>query len=278
MKSVVKIELERAFKNKKMLMVLLIEIALIAYDFYSYGLQIHNKTIPFLLSNASSGKVDNIPGVYAVWVGLHNGQVRTILYSIIPILAAFPYGDSLYKDEVNHYNYSIITRTKRSNYYIAKLAAMFVSGGVCAVFPFILSLMLSMVILPFENVVAGLSYFMSDGSVCAGLFYKAAPLYVIIFLIYTFIVYGLLNCICFIATYVLSNAYIVMITPFCIYYLGLVINMFTNGLFGIPLWDTCRFESFYKAYVMQTVSKYIVLIVLLAVFVWKRIRKNEDIL
>ena len=48
MKQLLKIELERAFRNKKFLAVVILETALIIYDFLIYALKTYRVTIPFL--------------------------------------------------------------------------------------------------------------------------------------------------------------------------------------------------------------------------------------
>lgn len=276
MKQLLKIEFRRAFSNKKLLAVLIIEAVLIIYDFVTYGLRIYNETIPFLLENVASGKVDNIPGAYATWVGLHYGQVRTIIYSVLPILAAFAYGSSLFEDENLHYNYNIITRTKKSYYYTVKLVTLFVSGGVCAIFPFLLSLVMNAVILPFEEVVACLHYFMGDAFLLSDLFYQSPSIYLIIYFIYIFIGFGLLNCFCFIATYIFSNGYMVMIAPFCLYFCTYIITKFVEGF--ISPWQYLKFNDVLKDDIIQIFIQILIYIVLLGVFVWNRIRKSQDVL
>lgn len=226
MKQLLKLEFERTFKNKKFIAVIILQTVLIIYDFFTYAFQIYKVTIPFYLEHLDSGKVENLPGVYATWVGLHYGQTRTILFSVLPLLCAFVYGASLYSDEKHHYNYQLITRTSRKDYYLSKLITLFISGGVIAAYPFILSLFLNSLILPFEDVLPALSYFMSDAYIMAGLFYKFPILYVLIYIILVFIGYGLLNCICIFATYIFSNGFVIMITPFCVYFCTYVISNF----------------------------------------------------
>lgn len=276
MKQLFKIEFSRAICNKKLIVVLIIEAALIIFDFFSYGMSIRNKTIPFLLEHASNGKVDNIPGTLSVWIGLHYGQMRTIIYSVLPILAAFPYGESLYQDEKYHYNYNIITRTKKSNYYMAKLVAQFISGGLCAVFPFLLSLILNAMILPFENVMACLSNFMGDAYFLSELFYSAPIAYVLLYLLYIFLGFGILNTVCFIAAYVFSNRYVVMVSPFCLYFCSFVISNLIGNY--VSPWEYLRFNDILKDDLMQIVIQLVIYFIILFIFLKNQIRKSKDML
>lgn len=277
MKQLFKIEFDRAFKNKRMLIVLIIETALIIYDFISYGIDIKTKTIPFLLDNSWTGKVDNIPGAFSIWIGLHYGQMRTIIYSVLPILAAFPYGDSLYIDENNHYYYNIITRTKKIYYYTAKLLVFFLSGGICAVFPFLLSFLLSAMLLPFENVVACLSHFMGDAFIFSELFYSKPLLYCLLYMVVVFVGFGLLNLFCYVATYIFSNSYVVMISPFCVYFCGFIISNFMGEYFVSP-WEYLRFNDVLKDDLFQIILQ-ILIYLSLVIFVYiNRTRKRKDML
>ena len=277
MKQLFKIEFDRAFKNKRMLIVLIIETALIIYDFISYGIDIKTKTIPFLLDNSWTGKVDNIPGAFSIWIGLHYGQMRTIIYSVLPILAAFPYGDSLYIDENNHYYYNIITRTKKINFYSTKLIVMFLSGGICAVFPFLLSFLLSAMLLPFENVFPCLKQFMGDAYFFSELFYSNPVLYCLLFMVATFVGFGLLNLFCYIATYIFSNSYVVMISPFCIYFFGFIISNFWKDDF-VPSWEYLRFNDVLKDDLLQIILQMLIYLSILMLVYINRIRKRKDML
>lgn len=277
MKQLFKIELERAFRNKRILIVLLIEIALIIYNFISYGLDMKTETIPFLLNNIATGKVDNIPGVFYVWIGLHYSQIRTILYSVLPILAAFPYGDSLYIDEDNHYYYNIITRTKKINYFTVKMVVMFFSGGVCAVFPFLLDFLLSALLLPFGNVLACLSRFMGDAFIFSELFYKKPLLYCLLYMLAVFGGFGLLNLFCYIGTYVFSNKYVVAISPFCIYFCSFVVSNFAADWYVSP-WEYLRFNDVLKDDVSKIIIQVVIYFILICGVYIDRIRKKKDML
>lgn len=241
MKQLLKIELERAFRNKKFLAVVILETALIIYDFIIYALKTYRVTIPFLLKYVDTGKVDSLPGVYSTWIGLHYGQTRTIIFSVLPLLCAFVYGSSLYLDEKFHYNNQLITRTSKKSYYLSKLIVMFISGGVVAVYPFILSLIMNSTILPFEEVLVSRSYFMGDMAIFTGVFYKASLLYVFIYLLWIFISFGLLNCICLFATYIFANGFVVMASPFCVYFCTFVISNFISGY--IAPWSFVRMNE-----------------------------------
>jgi hypothetical protein len=277
MKQLFKIEFSRAFKNKRMLIVLIIETALIIYDFISYGLDIKTKTIPFLIDNIATGKVDNIPGAFSIWIGLHYNQIRTILYSVLPILAAFPYGDSLYIDEEKHYYYNIITRTKKSNYYTVKLIVMFFSGGTCAVFPFLLDFLLSAMLLPFENVLVCLSRFMGDAFIFSEVFYSNPLLYCILYMCAIFGGFGLLNLFCYIGTYIFSNKYIVVISPFCLYFCSFIISNFVGDNYVSP-WEYLRFNDVLKDDILKIVIQVVIYFFLIFGVYINRIRKKKDML
>lgn len=277
MKALFQIEFRRAIANKKFAAVLAIEAALILYEFITYGLRTHNITIPFLLAHADSGKVDNIPGVYATWVGLHYGQVRTIFYAVLPLLTAFAYGSSLFEDEkTTHYHYNLITRANKRQYYTAKLAVLLLSGGTIAVFPFILSLLVNALLFPFEEVVACLRYFMGDAYVFSDLFYRYPLFYVFLYILYVFIAFGLFNGVCFITAYIFSNRYMVLAAPFCLYFCSFVVSNFIQGF--ISPWEYFRFNDVLKADVLQISVQVLLDAGLLGAVFWNQIRRRTDVL
>ena len=276
MKQLLRIELERAFRNKKFLAVIIMETALIIYDFIIVALKEYRVTIPFLLKYVDTGKVDSLPGVYYTWIGFHYGQTRQILFSVLPLLCAFVYGSLLYIDEKFHYNNQLITRTSKKSYYLSKLIVMFITGGVTAVYPFVLSLVMNSTILPFEEVLTSRSYFMCDMGLFAAVFYKAGLVYVLIYLLWIFIGFGLINCICLFTTYIFANGFVVMASPFCVYFCTYVIGNFVSGY--VSPWHFIRMNGVRITEVPSIIIQLIIYTLLLVLLMYYKIRKKGDIL
>ena len=224
MRQLIKNEMRRAFINKKFLVVILIECIIVGLHLIYKVLPVYNKTLPYLYSIVDSGKVDYIPGAYYVWLGIKANPFRTVIFAIIPIIAAIPYGASLYTDMKSNYISNITVRYNRKAYYFSKMITLFISGGVIGIFPFVLSFMINATIFPLERLIPASAIFMGTLNVFADLFYAHTLLYVFIYIIVIFVGFGIINCFCFVAASLFENRFVVMMTPFTIYFAMYVIG------------------------------------------------------
>lgn len=242
MKRVLVSELKRAFINPVMIAVICIEFVIVILYTAQEVLPVCYVSNPFLYSMVYTGKVDGIRGAYYTWIGFNHSQCRTILYSILPLLAALPYGASLYNDEKRRYVENVLIRCKRREYYMSKFIAMFMSGGAVAAFPFLLSIIINALFLPFETIVPELFWIsLKNNEILADLFYNAPLLYITVFIIMTFVMYGCLNCLCFPASYIFANGFVIMAVPFSIYYGSFVVLSFLGNK-SASLWLSMRFN------------------------------------
>ena len=99
MNKLIKIEMERAFKNKMLIISVVIGL----------GIQ--------------------LPGLYMKWMGVRPGSYVFLYYFIMPLLTALPYSISILMDVKKHYVNNIFTRIDKKKYYKAKLFAQFIVGG-----------------------------------------------------------------------------------------------------------------------------------------------------
>ena len=78
--------------------------------------------------------------LHQLWMGMDGSSDAGGVYMyLVPLLAAIPYGASLFDDRRSGYDIQMVTRTKRMNYYLAKQGAVFLSGGVASIVPLITS-------------------------------------------------------------------------------------------------------------------------------------------
>ena len=81
------------------------------------------------------------------------------------------------------------------------------------------SLIISMCVAPWGIPVYSVSFYsVGKRAVFAELFYKHPELYVIIYITYVFILFGLLNCLCLTVGFFEENKYAVILVPFLVYY------------------------------------------------------------
>ena len=170
--------------------------------------------VPSYLEYAKAGKVNIVPGAYFSLLGMFNSLTHKLLKAVIPILIAIPYGNTLYIDKETNYISNVCIHIEKGKYYLVKIIVMFISGGVVAVLPYTLSFLIDIAVLPLETVIPSNFSALSNVSLMSDLYYEHTLLYVFAYLILTFIGFGFLNCLCFIATYLFSNKYIVVIGTF----------------------------------------------------------------
>lgn len=116
-------------------------------------------------------------------------------------------------------NQLILRCKNKKDYYITKFIVTFINGGTIAAIPIMASLIISMCVAPWGIPVYSVSFYsVGKRAVFAELFYKHPELYVIIYITYVFILFGLLNCLCLTVGFFEENKYAVILVPFLVYY------------------------------------------------------------
>ncbi len=219
MKALMKIELERAFKNKWFYISVSITLLIVLMDIWQNVLPIR-KNIEFWLN----GSDYQCPGLYMQWMEINLRAPSMIYHFIIPLLAALPYSMSIYTDVKNHYINNIVTKIEKKKYYLSKLITQFISGGCIAILPLLCSFIVTAMILPAVHPVAATGqYPLNEWKVFGNLFFYNPLLFVIILLIIDFVGFGMINCIAYIFADLLDNKYMVALSPFIIYFLQYVV-------------------------------------------------------
>lgn len=219
MKALMKIELERAFKNKWFYISVSITLLIVLMDIWQNVLPIRIHIEDYL--NESTYQC---PGLYMQWMELNLSAPSMIYHFIIPLLAALPYSMSIYTDIKNHYMNNIVTKIEKKKYYLSKLITQFISGGCIAILPLLCSFIITAMILPAIHPVAVTGqYPVQVNAIFGDLFFYNPLLFVIVLLIIDFIGFGLINCIAYIFADLLDNKYMVALSPFIIYFLQYVV-------------------------------------------------------
>lgn len=276
MKQQLKNELKRAFFNPVFYGVILLEIVFVIAFFIKEVYPVWTETVPFYKSNMETGKVNFIPGAYYTWIGFRYSPFRSILFAILPILAALPYGASLYGDEKSRYTVHLFTRGEKRDYYVAKLFVMFLSGGVASVFPFAASLFMNMLVLPLETVLSSTSYFMNGTVFLSDLFYQAPFVYILCYMFIVFAGFGLINGICYAASCFLESRVVVSLAPFAVYFTTFVIAGFDSRI--VVPWEYLRINDMKSDDVPAVFIQLLGMILILAVCVLYKSRRKADAL
>jgi len=233
MKTMLKMELTRAFRNKFMLFSLIVGNGIVIM-YYIFSVR---KTIDAFYININSNQVVYQLSSYNCWIGLSLDIYSLLYFFIIPILAAIPYGASLFLDKKDGYINNILIKTDRKKYFLAKLITFFISGGVIATVPLVLSYILAIISLPsLRPYVEASQFSIRDFSIFNGIFYSNYTfVYIVIFIVFDFILFGLINCLCMVFTYWEDNRFAILLTPFIICYGMQMLGNYYIGLNLSPL-------------------------------------------
>ncbi|MDC7302256.1 hypothetical protein [Agathobacter ruminis] len=213
----IKIEMRRAFQSKGMLYGLLAACSISI-------IQIIIDVLPMLeflqpISEITSKKDIMFPHTVFQHALPFNASsaISLYYYMIIPIFSAIPFATTLYRDQKNGYTKNVFTRTAKNNYYIAQYFSAFVSAGVVAVVPQILNVLIVAIILPSTKPYAGIGYvgIFSD-CMFSVVYYKNPYIYLFIFLVIDFIVFGLLNTMALSLSSYMRSEFAVLMIPFLI--------------------------------------------------------------
>lgn len=236
MKYMLRVEMKRAFCNRLFYIVVVICCSFAILDFFN--------TSSAYIAEKWSGYVNGTVELYdndytsytdtalRIWMPNRGkaGKFYYLLITIMPLLAVIPYGASYVNDIKSGLINQFIGRTKKKHYYIAKLVTAFVSGGTVAVIPLIFNLIWCMCCIPWgKPIYASHLYPVGNKAVLSTLYYEHPALYVIVYLLYTFLVFGLLNCLCLSFTYIDDNVFIVLLIPFIFYYVTNVVISYGFG-------------------------------------------------
>ncbi len=275
-------ELQKAFINKRFLIVIFIEILLILWYTLDEAIPLMNDYINplnehFITWEYPDKMANRLPnGAYYMWIGLNFSKQYMLLYAVIPILAAIPYGDSLYREIHSHYEYHMILKAGKRQYYTTKMLALFISGGTIAMFPFLLSFLINAAMMPLEQVHPVMAQYLHSTAIMSKIFYKEPLIYCLLFLALTFICYGLFNCFCFVGAYLLNNRFVVTIFPFAIYFISRVIEVSILSTSIISPWFSFQIKNINKRDLSTITITMIIMITIIALVYLFKCRKKGD--
>lgn len=270
MKTLLKIELERAFKNKWFYITLCIELVLVIADVCTVALPARMAYEEFYIPVRDY----QIPGTYCYWMVVNNGTVYRLFHFIFPLLISIPYVFTIYNDIKSNYVYNITSRIDKSRYYLSKLLTQFIVGTAVVAFALISSFVLTAAILPLEHPTkASAEYNISVTKAFPELFYNHTFVSVIVFIVLESVVFGIIGCIGFIFSYLLNNVIMVMLSSFIIYYMDFVLSNLC-GRYG-SLMTASKIGILHKAWVTGLVAELMIIAVTAVVVCIIRMKKKD---
>ena len=204
-----KMELRRAFRNKRIITALSFGIGLSVWHYFAYVFPLRNYVFAgeYPLS------------AYNKWIGGECYSLQSsLLYMLFPIICAFPYGDSWIYDCTSSIGEQAITRGGKKAFILTKILVSYINGAVIAVLLLLFDFALTSSTLPIiiPKVSLGLSP-INTGALLGDLFYEYPLIYTLIYIGINGIFFGLLNTFSFASRLFTVNKYMAILAPFLYY-------------------------------------------------------------
>lgn len=204
-------ELKRAFTNP------LFFVA----SFISIGIIVCHIVFSIIPDSAEQGMyletVRHPLNVFNRWIGGWPGSAFPSMYFfLLPLLATLPHGSTLYSDRKTGYSSLVVLRGLSSKrFYAAKYIATFLSGAVIAIVPLLLDFYLTSLVFPqaMPEPSSGM-YPIFAYSMWSDIFFSSPYLYVAMYLAVDFVAAGVIACIPFMFSHLLSNRALVTCSGF----------------------------------------------------------------
>lgn len=209
MGSVLKFELNRAFRNRRMALALGIGCAVSLWHLREYVIPVRNYVDSSEYPLSSFNK----------WMGGENYSFQASVYFMwLPILCALPHGTSFVSDCAAGYGNQAAVRGGWRKYLGAKYAAVFLSGGAVAVLPLVFDFTAVNLFLPAVKPQAGMGLAaIGEGSFLGGLYFSHPLIYLLCYLLLDGLFYGLFNTLALSAGVLFRNRFAVQLAPFLVY-------------------------------------------------------------
>jgi hypothetical protein len=158
------------------------------------------------------------------------------------------------------------------------MMTLFLSGGVVAVIPMILSLLLNLCVFPLDVPQACTAmYLMSRNVVLSNLFYRHPLIYVFIYILWVFLLVGLLSCSCFVAAFIMENRFVIIIVPFIIYFVTYVCGSMLGSRMAY-MWEYIQLNKFESGKILHVILQLMILAGIDGISLAVRCSKKKDIL
>lgn len=234
MKKGIKLELYRAFHNIYFYVALFIGCFIAVLQF---ALEVLPKAEA---QGVFFGNMRYPSSVFNTCMALNmGGSVGYFYYFSIILIGTLPFAMSYYTDLREGYIKNVCIRVNQREYLLGKYIAVFSSAGVVCIVPLILNLMLTMYVIPALIPHQGLGSFpLSGNAMWKGLFYSHPFVYLFVFFVVDFLLCGLFACTALSISRFVHNRYIVLFTPFVLFFLLQTVMTYTpfpsaGGLFAM---------------------------------------------
>lgn len=272
MKTMIKNECNRAFRNKWFYVTLIICLSMIIYDLMVEVIPTRHAMNIYL--NTSSYP---IPNVYNRWMELNNSTASKLLHFIFPLLACLPYSMSIYSDIKSKYAYNIFVRINKRKYFLTKLIVQFLVSFSVVLFTMVVSFLLTAAILPIGTPFAGCQTYYVGGPlhIFGSLFYKHPLIVCIFIMLVQSIIFALISCLAYTFAYILNNGIMVITSAFTVYFFENVISpVFGNNY---TMFNYSHILRWNNEAMIKILIELIIIVIILAITYGVRSNAKDEI-
>lgn len=217
---ILKTELKKAFGNKLFLVTLAVGLVIGFVSAYqnisSYARAAADNAYRMEVSEVLFNPLYPMFSPYTNWIGGdYQYSMTSLFYLLLPLMASLAFGWSFCIEKKSGYIKNVVTRTKKTHYFLAKYIAVFLSGGAVIALPLIINFLTVSCFIPayqpdiFYNIYYKMSYhFLSE------LFYSSPLLYVIYVMMLDFVFSGLIATASMALAFFVRNRFAVVLLPF----------------------------------------------------------------
>ena len=221
MSGVLKIELRKAFGNKLFLLTLAVGIVIASISAYQ-NIQLyldavaHNAYRKEVLPDILFNPMYPAFSPYTYWIGGdYQYPMTSLFYLLLPLMASLAFGWSFFMEKKSGYIKNIVTRTKKTHYFLAKYIAVFLSGGAVIAIPLVINFLTVACFIPAYQPDIYYSIYYSMGyHFLSELFYSSPLVYVIYVMALDFVFSGLIATASMALTFFVRNRFAVVLLPF----------------------------------------------------------------
>ncbi|SDZ68273.1 hypothetical protein SAMN05421736_13321 [Evansella caseinilytica] len=213
-----KMETSKAIKNKFFLTTLIIaSILALLSAWYMIDSYFYFRDMEKILGTDYGNPQPYGSSLYTHWLGGEFESLSSIVFfTLMPLLAILPYGWSYVNEARAGYVKTVVIRSNKWSYHLAKYMATFISGGLIILVPLVLNFLIVASFIPAitPSTLNPFPYGVEIGSMWSGLFYTYPFIYVFLFLILDFIFAGLFATMSLAISFFIKNRITVMLAPF----------------------------------------------------------------
>lgn len=223
MKNILKLEIEKALKNKFFIFAIFLGF-LVTFLSFLYNYEMYSNMLSNTAYNENAFDIEynsfiGMTTLYNSWVGGEAYTLgSTIYFFIFPILISIPYAWSYCSELKSGYIKNSIIRCGKMQYFTSKYIALFISGGLTMLIPLVMNFLLTAAFIPaYQPQVNFMPYYgIFSNTFLSEIFYIHPNIYICIYMLLNFVFCGLLVCLSCTISNIIRNRVVAVLFPFAL--------------------------------------------------------------